>query len=164
MTNAEINAALDGHKGQDVLLNAPEISVWMTAFGCLRQMGDIQQAYENKKISRKEYYASCNQMLVELAETADATHRFGVLLPSAIEPYYKRRIKNLDDAFLRVQFSPSFWRWFNWWDDYMKAKTDSERATLYHLVTARLAEVDSFRPAGDWLSYRSDAVLSLSRI
>ena len=161
MTKSQINAALDGQMGQCPLLNSPEISVWMTAFGCLREISDIASAFQAKKISSENYYRSVNHMLVELAETADDTHRFGVLLPSSIEPNYKKRAGTLKDGFLQVEFSFSFWQWYNWWDDYMKAIPLDARNELYKLVTYRLPEVERYRPQGDWISHRREPALML---
>lgn len=162
MTNADINAAIDGQKGQSLLLNTPEISVWMTACGCLRELSDIQAAHAANKIVKENYYRSVNAMLIELAETADLTHRFGVLLPAAVEPHYKRRVGQLKDAFIKVEFSSFFWRWYNWWDDYMKAMDQASRNQLYQLVTFRLPDVETFRPKDDWVSYRSEPAFVLS--
>lgn len=163
MTNAQLNAALDGHKGQNPILNSPEISVWMTAFGGLREIADLYAAHEAGKLSTEKYYQTVNAMLVELAETADLTHQFGILLPAAIEPNYKRRLRVLFDAFIKVEFSPSFWRWFNWWDDYMKSLPQADRNNLYKLVTYRLPEVETFRPLGDWIGYRNEPAIVLCK-
>lgn len=163
MTKSDINAALNGQRGQSPLLSTPEISVWMTAFGCLREISDISAAYQAKKLTPEKYYRSVNHMLVELAETADDTHRFGVLLPSSIEPNYKKRVSALKDGFVQVEFSLSFWRWFNWWDDYMKSMPPVARNELYKLVTYRLPEVENYRPDGDWISHRKEPGLVLCR-
>ncbi|HVV70682.1 MAG TPA: hypothetical protein VHI52_04145, partial [Verrucomicrobiae bacterium] len=51
-------------------------------------------------------------------------------------------------------FSPFFWRWFNWWDDYMKALSSSEIGQIDRLARGRKPAVEDYRPDGSWLRYR----------
>ena len=154
----------DQTQNEELLLCAPEISVWMTAFGGLRTLAELQLEYSQQRITQKQYIRAANEALVSLVETADATHRFGVLLPATIEPHYGRRLRELTDAFLRVDFSPSFWRWFNWWQDYVRMLTISEKKHIYHLAMERVPLVDKYRPSGDWLNYRSESSLVLASV
>lgn len=162
MTNAQLESTTGGGGDKDLLLSVPEISVWMTAFGCLRSVDEYLVEWRGDRITEKQYFKSINACLVNLAETADATHRFGVLLPSTIEPHYRKHMRELDDAFLKVDFSPSFWRWYNWWSDYINTLKAYERKHVYHLAMERLRGLEAYRPAGDWLHHRSNPVLVLS--
>jgi len=160
MKNAEIEAPMGDNKDPDPLLvSVPEISVWMTAFGCLRSIDEFAVKWNRKNITRQQYYKAVNGCLFNLAETADATHRFGVLLPATIEPHYRRHLRERNDGLLKVDFSPSFWRWYNWWNDYINTLSTIEREYVYDLAMERLPALEMYRPGGDWLHYRSNPVL-----
>ncbi len=152
----------DSGRDGDILVHAPEISVWMTSFGCLRSVEEFLAEWKQKNITEKQYYKVVNSCLLNLAETADATHRFGVFLPATVEPHYRRHVRDRDDGFLKVEFSPFFWRWYNWWDDYISTLSTIERRRVYRLALERLPALDMYRPAGDWLHYRTNPVLVLS--
>ena len=144
-------------------LESSEICVWMTAFGCLSSMNEFQTARSARVLTDKQYFKKSNACLISLAETADATHRFGVLLPATVEPHFRKVARERDDAFLKIDFSPSFWRWYNWWNDYINTLSIAERKHVYYLAMERLPGLDAYRPTGDWLTYRSNPVLVLSQ-
>lgn len=162
MTDAQLQSTMGGSKDRCLLVEVPEISVWMTAFGCLNSVEEVLTERRQLRISEKQYFKQVNGCLANLAETADATHRFGVLLPATMEPNYRKHLRERDDGFLKVEFSPSFWRWYNWWHDYVNTLSVAQRKYVYQLAVERLPGLEAYRPAGDWLNYRSNPVLVLS--
>lgn len=162
MTNDELKANLQGSEGSELLVSAPEICIWMTAFGCLRTLQETMEGRKAGTLTDKQFFRQFNEMLVELGETADATHRFGVLLPALLESHYKKRAKQLEDRLVKVDFSPSFWRWYNWWDDYIRSLTAAQTRHLYHLAMERVPTVEEHRPIGDWMSHRAEPILILT--
>jgi hypothetical protein len=149
---------------RDILNEGPEICVWMTAFGCLNEMHDILVLYRDGVIDKKAYFKRTNKMLVELADVADAATRFELVLPVCLTPNYKEELASLDDIFVDVTFHPVFWRWFNWWDDYIRAvRAESKEAAerIYLVAMERLPELETYRPSGTWLKYRSNPSILL---
>jgi hypothetical protein len=159
MTNAELKHQLEAQNDEELLI-APEICVWMTIYGGLRNICEVHAQYSCGKLSRSDYIKKSNELLINFVEAADFTHRFNVLLPATIEPRYRSRHRSLDGTFVRVSFSSSFWRWFNWWDDYTKSLPIYVRKHIYHLAAERVSAIEKYRPEGDWLSYRSDCPIS----
>jgi len=77
-------------------------------------------------------------VLSQLASTAEATERFDIVLP--VMDY--------------GQFSPYFWRWYNWWDDYLKGLQSREINLIDRMARNRKPGVEGYRPEGDWNRYR----------
>jgi hypothetical protein len=146
--------------GQDQLLACPEISVWMSAMGCLRTIGEYQVAWQSNTLSDRAYFRSVNSSLLELAASAEATHRFDVVLPVTVQNTWWGR-KAREREFLEVQIYPPFWRWYNWWGDYLLSMIQSDRDFLYKLVLEQRPEVENYRPPGDWLKHRAEPALIL---
>ena len=92
-------------------------------------MGDISQTTFDEK---------SKNLLEKLGEAVEATHRFDIVTP-VFEP---------------GRFSPFFWRWFNWWDDYLKGLTPSGVAEAERRARERGSLIDDLRPKQHWLSYR----------
>lgn len=158
MTNKQLNDEIENTPP----ITTPEIRVWMTIFGCLDNLRDLTARRKAGKITNESFYKESNETLVGLAEVADITHRFGVLLPSTLEPNYRRRIQQLKDNFIRVEFSPSFWRWYNWWDDYIRTLSPDQIKHIRRITTEECLGAEDYRPTGEWYGYRSDASLVVS--
>jgi hypothetical protein len=133
----------------------------MAAYGCLVALDEAAVKYRSQQVGEEGFYAQSNAILVNLAEIAEETHRFGVVMPLAIENGYKKQLKKLEQEMLRPAFSSTFWKWYNWWGDYIKALSPDEVTHVYQLATMHLPQLARFRPDGDWLNHRADRSILL---
>jgi hypothetical protein len=145
-----------------LLTDSPELSVWMAAFGCLQCINELKSARHSNIVCEDEYFRTVNGWLANLMETAHATHRFDVVLPVTADASYPRYLKENIRLFLPVQFYSTFWRWYNWWSDYMHDLPEADRKELHRLYQDHLPEIKDYRPKGDWLRYRPDPALILT--
>src|SRR5262249_1210318 len=86
------------------LLHRPEITIFLVCREMVNELRGLAWAYNAQEITKSVFMERCKVILAELNEAADATERFDIVLP--VMDYGR--------------FSPFFWRWFNWWDDYFK--------------------------------------------
>src|SRR5208282_4354493 len=114
------------------LLEAPEICIWMAIHGGLLFITDLWGEYCQRKITRKEFIKRANVSLLELAKMADTVHRFNVVMPSHLDRS-QHRGKKLEDALIQPDFSSPFWRWYNWWSDYIGKLSETDCHYLYHV-------------------------------
>src|SRR6266404_2668287 len=91
----------------DLLLNAPEVSVFMTCCGLVNELRGLQRAFESGEINESILLEKSKGALAALRTGVAATERFDIVAPVASDG----------------QFSPFFWRWFGWWEDYFKGLT-----------------------------------------
>lgn len=156
MPEGETKDKEQAERDREILLNAPELSIWMVAFGCLSYLIEIRIAYANDHIDSKTFYPRFNEGFAEFIDTADATSRFGVVMPVVAEANFRRRMKKEPNFIIDAKFSSFFWKWYNWWDDYLGTLTKEQRERLRQLGMDRLPEIEHYRPPGDWINYRSD--------
>jgi hypothetical protein len=98
------------------------------------RLGDINQsAFEEKSTA----------VLTRLGEAVESTQRFDIVFP----------------VMEQGRFSPFFWRWFNWWDDYLKALTPSQVAQTERRARERGSLIEDLRPPGNWTNYRGTPAL-----
>src|SRR5882672_6479340 len=107
------------------LLRAPEISVFLACRAMVNELRGLALAFNAQEISKSAFMQSCKGILGQLNAAVDATERFDIVLP--VMDYGR--------------FSPFFWRWFNWWDDYFKALTPTEIGDLGRLARERAPSV-----------------------
>jgi hypothetical protein len=125
----------------DRLLNAPEISVFMTCCGLVNELRGLQRAFESGEINESILLDKSKGALAGLRTGVAGTERFDIVAPVASDG----------------QFSPFFWRWFSWWEDYFKGLTVTQIGELERLARERLAIVDDHRPTGHWMDHREDS-------
>jgi hypothetical protein len=116
------------------LLTAPEISIFTAVFAMRNSLLELERNHLGGIIEQSDFFKKFNTILAEFTETAEATHRFDIVLPVM--------------AF--GKFSSSFWRWFNWWDQYMESLSNPDRIRLHTLAMDRLPGLESYRPPGHW--------------
>lgn len=133
---------------RDFRLRAPEISVWMACFGLTNELRTLDEKAALNLITSAQFSAGFNKILGQLREAADITHRFDIILP--VQP--------------NGTFSSFFWRWFNWWNDYILTLTPTQVSHLELLASSRVEAVNLHRPAGSWIDYRSTPLFSVERI
>jgi hypothetical protein len=132
-------------EGKASLRRAPEVSVFMVCRRMVEQLRDLACAFNAQEMSKRVFMTRCKAVLSQLNEAAEATERFDIVLP--VMDY--------------GQFSPFFWRWFNWWDDYFKELTPRQAAHLEWLCKKLKPSADAHRPREHWLRYRHAAAFTL---
>jgi hypothetical protein len=109
-------------------------------------MRGLEGAFESGEISESILLEKCKAVLVSLKTTAVATERFDIVVPVTSHG----------------QFSPFFWRWFNWWEDYFGGLTVAQIGELERLARERSTAVNEYRPGGHWVTYRHDPGFALT--
>src|SRR5690242_2030891 len=89
---------------KEVLQSEPEVSLFISCLVMVNQLRGLERAFKGGEFNLSAFLDKSNAVLSQLTETVSATERFDIVLP--VMDY--------------GQFSPFFWRWFNWWDDYFK--------------------------------------------
>jgi len=119
-------------------LSAPEISVFVACCVMINELRGLDRSLAAREIASTTFQQKSKLLLDRLAQAVEATQRFDVVLP-VIKPGC---------------FSPFFWRWFNWWDDYLKALTPSRVAEMERRARERGSLIEELRPRGHWINYR----------
>lgn len=129
------------HSDPAFFLSAPEISIFVACCVMINELRGIERSLTTGEISANVFQEKSKALLARLAEAADATQRFDIVLPVMEEG----------------RFSPYFWRWFNWWDDYLKMLTPSKVAEIERQAREHGSLAEGLRPKGHWIRYRSRA-------
>src|SRR6266478_2514398 len=107
------------------LLHAPEVSVFLACRAMVNELRGQALAFNAQEITKSTFMETCKGILGQLNAAADATERFDIVLP--VMDYGR--------------FSPFFWRWFNWWDDYFKELTPKQVGQIERLARERKPSV-----------------------
>ena len=132
-------------KGKRHLREAPEVSVFMVCRAMVEELRSLAGAFNAQEITKRVFMSKCKTVLAQLHEAAEVTERFDIVLP--VMDY--------------GQFSPFFWRWFNWWDDYLKELSPRQVAHIQWLANKLKPAIDAHRPGAHWLRYRHAAAFTL---
>lgn len=132
----------------EFLLHAPEIFVFSSCFGLVRQLRIIEGLFKPGEAGRMFFARRIDSLLFDLTCAAQATNRFDLVMP-VIE---------------RGRFSPCFWRWFNWWSDYRNTLTPEQIAHIERLGREGNPAVKHYRPEGDWARYRQTPAFVLELV
>ncbi len=127
------------------LLNAPEVSFFIAALVMINQLRGLDRALKVGEIGKGTFMEKADAILAKLTETVAATERFDIVLP--VMGY--------------GQFSPFFWRWFNWWEDYFKGLTPMQVDEIEKLGRERESALEDYRPRDHWVRYRHTPVFTL---
>ena len=122
---------------------APEISVFVACCVMVNELRGLERALKAEDIDLAAFEQKSKAVLNRLNEAAQATQRFDVLLP----------------VMEGGQFSPFFWRWFNWWDDYLKALSPSQVAETERHAREHGSLIQQLRPKGNWVAYRDNPAI-----
>ena len=130
-------------QAKEFLRSAPEISIFGICAVMVDELRGFERAFKSGQLTTKAFWEKSTVVVAQLCETATTTERFGLVLP-VIGP---------------GEFSPFFWRWFNWWDDYFQTLTPAQVNELEAMARERKPEtVSSMR------SVRNVLRVSLSKI
>jgi len=138
-------AGLEPAKDAAFFLSAPEISVFVACCVMINELRGLERSLHSGDIREPVYQEKSRAVLKRLVDAVEATHRFDI-----VQPVLSSGI-----------FSPFFWRWFNWWDDYLKALTPSQVAETERRAQERGTLLQDLRPQGHWLTYRKTPALAL---
>lgn len=123
-------------KREQFLLQPPEVSLFIACLVMVNQLRGLERAFQEGDIEQKTFYEKAQAVLGQLAEAVAVTERFDIVLP-VVGP---------------GQFSPSFWRWFNWWEDYFRGLTQTQIGQIERLGRELSLAVNHYRPKKHWLS------------
>jgi hypothetical protein len=138
MPKTQLQSGFQAQQDESFLLQTSESCVFMACCVMLNELRTLTCAFKDGELSQRAFFERANAALARLAETAAATERFNIVLPV------------MDHG----RFSPFFWRWFNWWDDYFKELTPGQIGHIEKLMREQNPEVADHRPKDDWLTYR----------
>ena len=130
---------------KEFLLNAPEVSLFIACLGLVNELRGLEAAFKRGESTRRDFQDRAKAVLAHLNETVDATERFDIVMP--VMGY--------------GQFSPFFWRWFNWWDDYFKGLTLVQICQIARQARERVPAVNDYRPESHWVTYRHTPAFTL---
>jgi hypothetical protein len=130
---------------QTFFLGAPEISVFVACCVMINELRGLRRSQQLGDVTETAFRQKTKSILERLSDAAEATHRFDIVFP----------------VMAGGNFSPFFWRWFNWWDDYLKALTPSQVAEAERRAHEGRSLLDDLRPKGHWIAYRSTPPIHL---
>jgi hypothetical protein len=145
MPKTKVKSSLRAGRDTDFLLTAPEVSIFLACLAAMNELRFLASAFEIGELSRADFSRQSSSLVAELNELASATERFDIVCP-VIE---------------FGQFSPFFWRWFNWWHDYLKELKPRQVNYLGKLARASAPTLQAHRPKADWVRYRHTPAFAL---
>ena len=127
------------------LLEGPEVSIFLACLAAVNELRWLASAYECGELNRIAFSRESTSVVARLSELASATERFDIVCP-VIE---------------FGKFSPFFWRWFNWWNDFLRDWTGRQVKRLERLVREGDPAGVAQRPDNDWVRYRHTPAFAL---
>jgi hypothetical protein len=126
-------------KEQEFLQNPPEVSCFIACLVMVNQLRLLERAFNGGELSPNAFQSKTHAVLGQLTPAVALTERFDIVTP-VMGP---------------GQFSPFFWRWFNWWEDYFGKLTTTEIAEIQRLGRELQVAVNDYRPADHWVRHRN---------
>ena len=111
----------------------------------VNEVRGLERAFKSGEIIESVLLKRAKAVVVTLTATVAATERFDVVMPVSS----------------CGRFSPYFWRWFYWWEDYFQGLTVTQIVEIERLARERSAIVDDYRPTGYWVNYRHNPGFAL---
>src|SRR6185369_10095869 len=96
------------------LLEAPEVSIFLACLSVVNELRRLAEGYESGEVTRIAFSRRSSVLVGELSDLVGATERFDIVWP----------------VLEFGRFSPFFWRWFNWWNDYLQELTPRQISLL----------------------------------
>jgi len=145
MPKTKIKSKVKGESSARFLLDAPEVSIFLSCVAAVNQLRGLAAEYEAGEVSRIAFSRRSTTVVAELSELAGATERFDIVCP----------------VLEFGRFSPFFWRWFNWWNDFLKDHTPRQVSQLVRFAQGATVGSSGHRPKDHWLTYRSTPAFAL---
>ncbi len=127
------------------LLAAPEVSIFLACVASVNELRWLASAYECGELTRIAFSRQSTSVVADLCKLVSATERFDIVCP----------------VMEFGSFSPFFWRWFNWWNDFLKDVTPRQLSRLEKLAREGAGAVITHRPKDDWVRYRHTPAFAL---
>src|SRR5258708_21334229 len=127
------------------LLEAPEVSIFLACVAAVNQLRALAAQYETGELSRVAFSRRSTVIVADLSELACASERFDIVCP----------------VLEFGRFSPFFWRWYNWWYDFVKDFTPRQVNHLVQLAGRGSRATSGSHPKSDWLRYRQTPAFAL---
>ena len=131
--------------GTRFLAGAPEVSIFLACLAAVNELRYLAGAYESGGLTRAEFSCESSSVVAELNELAEVTERFDIVCP--VLEFGK--------------FSPFFWKWFNWWHDYMAELKPRQVSYVEKLARQFAPALKNHRPKEDWIRYRRTPAFAL---
>lgn len=131
--------------GTRFLAAAPEVSIFLACVAAVNQLRALAAAYDSGELTRIAFSRRSTGIVADLSELANATERFDILCP-VVE---------------FGTFSPFFWRWYNWWHDFVDEFTPRQINQLVSVAQEGRACRTATKPKADWLCYRQTPAFAL---
>ena len=145
MPKTKVNAKAKPERDAQFLLIAPELSIFLACMGTVDELRDLAASYESGDLTRVAFSRRSTRVVAELSELANATERFDIVCP----------------VLQFGVFSPFFWRWFNWWNDYLQDLSPQRLARVEKLSQQPEYSSKQPRPPAHWLKYRNTPAFAL---
>ncbi|HZR21313.1 MAG TPA: hypothetical protein VFE51_28790 [Verrucomicrobiae bacterium] len=145
MPKTKIKSKNKAESDSQFLIEAPELSIFLACVASVKELRGLAAEFESGELNRIAFSRRSTGIVAELSALASATERFDIVCP-VIE---------------FGVFSPFFWRWFNWWNDFLKDYTPRQVSYLVRLARTGTATSSGYRPKDHWLSYRSTPAFAL---
>ena len=123
---------------------SPELSIFLACVAAVNELRCLANAYETGELNRVAFSRHSTTIVAELSELALATERFDIVCP--VMEFGK--------------FSPFFWRWFNWWSDFLKDLSPRQVGYLERAARSGSTSI-AHRPQHDWVRYRHTPAFAL---
>ena len=131
-------------RDEQFLREAPEVSIFLACVAAVDQLRRLASAYESGQLTRVGFSRQSTGVVAELCELAAATERFDIICP----------------VLEFGRFSPFYWRWFNWWNDFLKDLTPRQVSYLERSAREGACTL-AHRPKNDWVHYRHTPAFAL---
>jgi hypothetical protein len=145
MQKTKAKSKFKGEQEGEFLLQAPEVSIFLACVAAVNQLRGLAVAYESGELTRVAFSRRSTCVVGELSELASSTERFDIVCP----------------VLEFGRFSPFFWRWFNWWNDFLKDYTPRQVSHLVRLARRAKMTSSAHRPKDDWVRYRQTPAFAL---
>jgi hypothetical protein len=145
MPKTNTKSKLRVERNKEFLREAPEVSIFLACVATVNELRNLADAYESGDLTRVAFSRRSTCVVAELSELACATERFDIVCP----------------VLEFGRFSPFFWRWFNWWNDFLKDFSPRQVSHLQRLARGGATLRPTHRPENHWLRYRHTPAFDL---
>jgi hypothetical protein len=145
MPKTKIKSKAKLELGTQFLAAAPEVSIFLACVAAVNKLRALATAYDAGQLTRVAFSRRSTGIVADLSELANATERFDIVCP-VVE---------------FGSFSPFFWRWYNWWHDFIRDFTPRQVNNLVLGAQQGKASAAAKRPKADWLHYRQTPAFAL---
>lgn len=145
MPKTKTKTSFTVERRREFRLEAPEVSIFLACLSAVSELRCLANDYDRGELTRREFSQDSSAVVTRLNELASATERFDIVCP----------------VMEFGSFSPFFWRWFNWWSDYLRELKPRQMSYLEKLAREAAPALNTHRPKDDWVRYRHTPAFAL---